>query len=184
MEELFKQFITQNPQLLPFQKAGRKVGIPNKPKEIEVTPEEMNDVVLNSRQIKDIAHKQRKPRKEQTEEQKNLMLENLARGREKAKANREEKKIKPVEKPVEVKQTITVVVPKVKHRKPKKVVISDDEDNSIELETETETTDVETKIIKKRVDRRQKIVDKITQQIDAIKPVVINPFDRLVMSRM
>lgn len=181
MEELFKQFITQNPQLLPFQKAGRKVGIPNKQKEIEVTPEEMNDVVLNSRQIKDIAHKQRKPRKEQTEEQKNLMLDNLAKGREKAKANREEKKIKPVEKPVEVKQTITVVVPKVKHRKPKKVVISDDED--IELETETET-DVETKIIKKRVDRRQKIVDKITQQIEAIKPVAINPFDRLVMSRM
>jgi hypothetical protein len=170
MEALLKKFIEENPQLLT-KPAGRPKGVPNKPKEIEVTKEEMANVTLNSKQIKDIA-KKRKPRKEQTEEERNKMLENLARGREKAKENRELKKSLPIEIPIPVvKETFTVVVPKIKHRK-KKVEEYESETEPI---TESETTDVETKKIRKRVDRRVAILDKIDKQLN--EPV--NPFERL-----
>ena len=175
MEALLSEFIKNHPELLPTKPAGRPKGSENKPKEIEVTKDDMANVTLNSKQIKEISKSKRQPRKPQTEEERNKMLENLAKGREKAKLNREEKKNKPVEIPIPViKETITVVVPKIKHRK-KKVEESDDETEPI---TESETTDVETKKIRKRVDRRTAIIEKIDKQlVEIVKPV--NPFDRL-----
>lgn len=176
MEALLKKFIEENPQLLPTKPAGRPKGSENKPKQLEVTKDDMANVTLNSKQIKEISKSKRQPRKPQTEEERNKMLENLAKGREKAKLNREEKKNKPIEIPIPViKETITVVVPKIKHRK-KKVEESDDETEPI---TESETTDVETKQIKKRIDRRIAIIEKIDNKINEplVKPV--NPFDRL-----
>jgi hypothetical protein len=174
MEALLKKFIEENPQLLT-KPAGRPKGSENKPKEIEVTKEEMANVTLNSKQIKEIAKSKRQPRKQQTEEERAKMLENLARGREKAKENRELKKSLPIDipKPV-VKETFTVVVPKIKHRQ-KKVVV---EDTDTEPFTESESTDVETKKIRKRIDRRIAIIEKIDNKInEPVKPV--NPFDRL-----
>lgn len=183
MEELFKKFINENPHLLPFTPAGRPKGAVNKPKEIEVSKEDMSNVVLNSKQIKEIAKAKRAPRKPQTEEAKILMLENLARGREKAKLNREEKKAKPVEvKPV-VKDTVTVVVPKKKPRKLKVVIPSDNEED--DTESITETTDIETKKIRKRVDRKTKILEQINKSLEVVQPTVqMTPFERLLMSRM
>ena len=78
--------------------------------------------------------------------------------------------------------TPLVVVPKIKHRK-KKVV--EEYESETEPITESEsTTDVETKKIRKRVDRRVAILDKIDKQLnEPVKPVM-SPFERLLMTRM
>jgi len=176
MEALLKKFIEDNPQLLPTKPAGRPKGAVNKVKEIEVTKDDMANVTLNSKQIKEISKSKRQPRKPQTEEERAKMLDNLAKGREKAKENRELKRSQPIDipKPV-VKETITVVVPKIKHRKKK---VEEDFSEETEHITESETTDVETKKIRKRVDRRTAIIEKIDKQlVEIVKPT--NPYDRL-----
>lgn len=181
MEELFKQFIQQNPSLLPTKPAGRPKGSENKPKEIEVTKDDMDNVTLSSKQIKEIAKSKRQPRKPQTEEERNKMLDNLAKGREKAKENRELKKTKPIDIPVIKEDVKVVVVPKVKHRKKKDVLEDTEESEPI---TESETTDVETKKIRKRVDRRTAIIEKIDKQLNETVKPVMSPFERLLMTRM
>jgi hypothetical protein len=195
MNEIIKKFIEDNPDLIPYKKSGRPLGRKNAPRVLEVMPEDLKHIELTEKQIKllDKSKKPRKPRAPQTDEQRAAMLENLSKGRALAAKGRAERKLvpkapspepKPVPVPVVKEGAKYYPVPPRKKERRKKVVVTETDDT--EADTEPTTTDIDVKQVRKRIDRKTKLLESLEKTLE-VKPTVANtmsPFERLLMSRM
>ena len=173
-QEAFKQFLLQNREVLPVKLPGKAKGTRNKPI-AEVKPEELAQITLTKGQEKAIKKIRRGPRV-YTEEQRAVMLKNLAEGRAKRLAMKEqgipmgkvqkekEEKIKNHEI-IPVKPRVTKVKaeskPKVKPLPP----VEDSESDSDELVSETEP---EIRRARRRADKKKQVIDEIDRALETV----------------
>lgn len=182
-KDILHQILEERPDLNPYPRAGRKKGEDRTRKDITIEPEDLTDIKLTRGQMKQIISKKKKPNNI-TDEERERRNKVLAEGRAKMIANREQKKklkeleavdappaIKKKEKSVPEGSIKLQVKPPIKKREKKKVDSEDeDEEQARDEPTETdETTDVEFKKVRRRIERRKKMLQEID---DTIQPDV------------
>jgi hypothetical protein len=185
-------------QVVGYKKPGRKPGVKDEPQqvkvEVEVPNEEENVETISYHKAKKMGIITRKPR-QLTEEYRAKMKENLQKGREALKAYQEAKRKEKAEKKEQEINNIVeekvqkkmkeislvkdptkptkkyIVAPRKKHVK--QATTDDSELSELELsdtDTTTDTTDVETKRIRRKVDKKSAVLKTIDKQLSALPP--------------
>lgn len=172
--EKLRNMMKQNPDLMELLTGQKKIGRPNGAKnkntpepgrQIEVIQDsnvEEEPTPISMSQAKKILKANKTPRT-YSEEYKKIMLENLAKGREKRHAMLNEKKN-------QVAKTLPVIKKYViKQRKPKQKTVQhvESEVDTEPLNTETEDTDVE---VYKKLKRKERVLRKLNDLQQLAKP--------------
>lgn len=187
-----KKFIESNPDLMNKIVGYKKPGVPKgtkkpiQPVVVETEAPEVEEISYSK--AKKMGIIKRKPRN-LSDESKQRMLDNLAKGREALKAYQEAKRkvkedtptaptvTKIKEKSIvedDTKPTKKYLVKPPKRRVKKEIPLmsdTDEEDTTTATDiTESETTDVETRRIRKKVAKKQAVLDTIDKQLQKIPP--------------